>query len=81
LNVSDVANLVGTTSNISFTWPITFERRHHSPPYSILYGSFAGVEFLALITLNKFYKYVYLHLPFTISKGVNFKYLQIQIRF
>ncbi len=32
-------DLVGTTSNTSFTWLITFERRHHSPPYNILCDS------------------------------------------
>ncbi len=32
-----MANLVKTISSISFAWPITFERIHHSPPYSLLY--------------------------------------------
>ncbi len=38
LNESGVVDLVGTTLNISFTQPTTFGRRHHSPPYSILYA-------------------------------------------
>jgi hypothetical protein len=29
-------DLIKTISNTNFTWPTTFERRHHSPPYSIL---------------------------------------------
>jgi len=31
LNGSGVVDLVKTTSNINFTWPATFGRRHHSP--------------------------------------------------
>jgi hypothetical protein len=37
LNASGVANLVGTTSSISFTRPIAFERGHHSLFYSMFY--------------------------------------------
>jgi hypothetical protein len=37
-------NLVGTTSNTSFTWPVTFGRRHHSPPYNTLYASPQGLH-------------------------------------
>jgi len=39
LNVSGVVDLVGTTSNTSFTQPTTFGRRHHSLPYNILCDS------------------------------------------
>jgi hypothetical protein len=44
LNGSGAMNLVGTTSSISFTQPITFGRRHHSPPYSILCASPHGLH-------------------------------------
>jgi hypothetical protein len=30
--------LIGTTSSKSFTWPATFGRKHHSPPYIIFYA-------------------------------------------
>jgi hypothetical protein len=39
LNGSGVVNLIGTTSSTSFTWPITFGKRHHSPPHNILCAS------------------------------------------
>ncbi len=32
-----MANLVRITLNTSFTWPTTFGRKHHFPPYNILY--------------------------------------------
>ncbi len=32
------------SSSISFTWPATFGRRHHSPPYSILCASLQGLR-------------------------------------
>jgi hypothetical protein len=39
LNESGATNLIGTISKTSFTWLATFERKHHSPPYSIFYAS------------------------------------------
>jgi len=36
LNENGGANLIGTTSNTSFTWHTTFGRKHHFPPYNIL---------------------------------------------
>ncbi len=44
MEVVHVADLVETTSNTSFTWPATFGRRHHSPPYSILCASPRGLH-------------------------------------
>jgi len=44
LNASGAINLIGTTSNTSFTWPTTFGRRHHSRPYNILYDSTWGLH-------------------------------------
>jgi hypothetical protein len=44
LNGSGVADLIRTTSSTSFTWPATFERKHHSPPYSILCASMWGLH-------------------------------------
>jgi hypothetical protein len=41
-NGSCAADLIGTTSNTSFTQHTTFEKRHHSPPYSIFYASLHG---------------------------------------
>jgi hypothetical protein len=35
LNENGAMDLIRTTSSISFTWPTTFGRRHHSPPYNI----------------------------------------------
>ncbi len=37
-------DLIGTILSISFTWPATFVRRHHSPPYSILCASPWGLH-------------------------------------
>jgi hypothetical protein len=37
-------DLIGTTSSISFTRPITFGRKHHSPPYSIFCASLQGLH-------------------------------------
>ncbi len=39
LNRRGVIDLIRTTSNINFTRPTTFGRRHHTPPYIILYAS------------------------------------------
>ncbi len=33
-----------TTSNTSFTWPTTFGRRHHCPPYNIFYEFLRGLH-------------------------------------
>jgi hypothetical protein len=32
-------DLIGTNSSISLTQPITFGKRHHSPPYNVFYDS------------------------------------------
>ncbi len=44
-----MADLIGTTSSTNFTQPATFERKHHSPPYSTLYvylwGQLPNVNF------------------------------------
>jgi hypothetical protein len=37
-------NLVETSSNTSFTWPATFGRKPHSPPYNILHASLRGLN-------------------------------------
>jgi hypothetical protein len=39
-----VANLIGTTLSRNFTWPATFGRRHHSPPYNIFCASPQGLH-------------------------------------
>jgi hypothetical protein len=44
LNESGAIDLVGTTSNTSFTQPVTFGRKHHSPPYSIFYAFMRGLH-------------------------------------
>jgi hypothetical protein len=44
LNASGAVNLVGTTSNTSFTIAVTFGRKHHSFPYSILCDSSQGLH-------------------------------------
>jgi hypothetical protein len=44
LNASGAMDLVGTTLNTSFTRLVTFGRRHHSPPYSILCDSLWGLH-------------------------------------
>ncbi len=37
-------DLVRTISSTSFTWPTIFEKRHHSPPYSIFCTSSQGLH-------------------------------------
>ncbi len=50
MNGSGATNLIRTAPNISFTWSATFERRHHSLPYNILYAfpQWGGGEHLPL---------------------------------
>jgi hypothetical protein len=43
-NESDATDLIGTTLSTSFTQPVTFRRRHHSLPYSILRASPHGLH-------------------------------------
>jgi hypothetical protein len=44
LNGSGVTDLVRTISSTSFTWPATFGRKDHSPPYNIFYASLKGLH-------------------------------------
>ncbi len=43
MEISGATNLIGTTLSSSFTRPITFRRRHHSPPYSIICDFLGGL--------------------------------------
>ncbi len=44
MNRNGATKLIRITSSTSFTWPATFGKRHHSPPYSILYASLYGLH-------------------------------------
>jgi hypothetical protein len=44
LNGSGAIDLIRITLSTSFTRPTTFGRRHHSPPYSIIYASPWGLH-------------------------------------
>ncbi len=52
LNGSGAVNLVGTTSTTSFTWLVTFGRRHHSPPYNIFCASPWGLHLNVTFSLG-----------------------------